>query len=33
MKNYNFASHSGFKSYEYRGGRHGEQWKFEFDNK
>lgn len=33
MKNYNFASHSGFKSYEYRGGRHGEQWTFEFDNK
>ena len=33
MKNYNFASHSGFKSYEYRGGRDGEQWKFEFDNK
>lgn len=33
MKNYNFASHSGFKSYEYRGGRDGEQWEFEFDNK
>lgn len=33
MKNYNFASHSGFKSYEYRGGRDGEQWEFEFNNK
>lgn len=33
MKNYNFASHSGFKKYKNRGGRDGEQWIFEFDNK
>ena len=33
MKNYNFASHSGFKKYENRGGRDGEQWIFEFSNK
>jgi hypothetical protein len=33
MKSYNFANHSGFKSYKNRGGRDGEQWEFEFDNK
>lgn len=33
MKNYNFASHGGFKKYKNIGGRDGEQWIFEFDNK
>lgn len=33
MKDYNFANHSGFKSYKNRGGRDGEQWEFELDNK
>lgn len=31
-KNYNFASHSGFKEYKNRGGRDGEQWRFSFNN-
>lgn len=33
MKNYNFASHNGFKEYKNRGGRDGEQWIFEFPSK